>query len=614
MGTNHTPTSDFLLTGSYQNERDVSRWTSEIKKYLTSNGVNINARNYKQEENYKGIKNVWFSGFPGGAMSLEEFIDRFMPTKYTFESKYDMGNSCEMEESDYADRAIIAEISEKFIDEKGTITDEIRIAIKQKSGLIDRIKKYLGIDLNKTDKNDDREKRERSKIIYFFYMLEHRYHPGTKVLMLLDKPSMESVDNTLLGWQTYHGETIRFVKESLGKELSLEKKDHIYSTLANISMAWDAILDNARFLLDFLYDYGFDYNLVELFPSSIPDFTGNTSNQDDICQYPIERLYLTISQREYLGNLLGITFVNKIQNSNNYDIPPELVEEMKSLIHKPVDFNKAGNYIYYNAQILSRYVYLGKKASKEDVRRIRTFAHKIEKFFPFCYRANNLLDIREISNELQIVSFLQAVILDDQSEAFDYTYHAYQKKSKHMMRVQAALKTDNHVPDALQVYWVRKVADRWYANVGKYGVRLKLRQVEETCDEIRKRILSQPTLEGMMAAHKFYMEQVDPSLLEVRNQIWAVRHVVDFLHDLGFTYKDDECKIRFAFLSSEYCNGICGSILSLIQDTIQDRDPSCQINLEPSGKAVKDAGCSLEFAFDYLEKTCTLVQFELIMG
>lgn len=164
-------------------------------------------------------------------------------------------------------------------------------------------------------------------------------------------------------------------------------------------------------------------------------------------------------------------------------------------------------------------MYLRKEITKEDVRRIRTFAHKFQKFLNFCNRANWVIDKKEISNELQVVSFLQALILDNQSESFDYTYHDYQDKSKHMMRVQAALKSDKRVPDALQIYWVRKVTDRWYANVGKYAIRLKLREIEQTCDEIRKQILSRSSLDEMTATHNFYLEQIDSGFLEVSNQI-----------------------------------------------------------------------------------------------
>lgn len=440
-------------------------------------------------------------------------------------------------------------------------------------------------------------------------MLEHRHYPKINVLMLLDKPSMESIDNTFLGWQTHNGEILRTVKEALGKELPLEEKGRIYSTIAAISIGWDNVLDNARLLLDFLYDYGFDYNSVELLPSPTPLFITDKDGWEATYQYPVEKLYLIVCQREYLGNLFDIAFANKIQNSNNYDVSPELVEEMKSLIHEPVDFNNAEKHIKDHALRLSHYVYLGKKTTKEDVRRIRTFAHKFQKFLDFCYRADCVINIKEISNELQVVSFLQALILDDQSEVFDYIYHGYQDEAKHMKRVQAALKDDKRIPDALKVYWVRKVTDRWYANVGKYDVRLALRRIEQNCDEIRKQILSQSSLEEMIAAHDFYMGQVDSSFLEVKNQIQAVIRMVRFLQRMGFKYVDHRCKIRYAFLDSEDRDGICDTILTNIHSTIQDRAPSCQITCEAKGAAVEDAGFFLELAFDYWEKICMLTQF-----
>ncbi len=538
-----------------------------------------------------------------------------MRTNCSFDSIYDMGNPNEIEDSECTDDAVATEIWYSLsLDKEGITEANVLDELERKSGLIERIEKYLGIDLNQLVRDDDREKRERSKILYFFYILEHRYYPNINVLMLLDKPSMENIDNTFLGWQTHNGKIVRTVKEALGKELPLGEKGRVYSTIAAISTEWDSTLNNARLLLDFLHDYGFDYTSVELLHSPIPIFISNEGSRENTCQYPVERLYLTVSQREYLGNLLDIAFVNKIQSSNSYDVPPELVEEMRSLIHKPLDFNNVEEHIKDNALRLSYYVYLGKKTTKEDVRRIRTFAHKFQKFLNFCNRANCVIPIQEISNELQIVSFLQALILDDQSEAFDYTYHDYQDRAKHMMRVQAALKNDKSVPDALQVYWIRKVTDRWYANVGKYDVRLKLREIEQACDELRKQILSQSTLDGMVATHDFYLDQIDPGFFEVSNQIRSVIRVLNYLQSIGFSYEDHECKIRYAFLDSEDCEGICDAILVNIQGTIRDRDSSCQIACEAKGTAMRDAGFLLELAFDYVEKTCKLIRFNPIWG
>ena len=615
MGNNNFQQSDFFLQTAWQNEEYVAEQIAHVRKYLDSKGVDLSAKNYKREAKYIEIKDKRLDGFPGGAMSLEEFIDRFMRTNCSFDSIYDMGNPNEIEDSECTDDAVATEIWYSLsLDKEGITEANVLDELERKSGLIERIEKYLWIDLNQLIRDDDREKRERSKILYFFYILEHRYYPNINVLMLLDKPSMENIDNTFLGWQTHNGKIVRTVKEALGKELPLGEKGRVYSTIAAISTEWDSTLNNARLLLDFLHDYGFDYTSVELLHSPIPIFISNEGSRENTCQYPVERLYLTVSQREYLGNLLDIAFVNKIQSSNSYDVPPELVEEMRSLIHKPLDFNNVEEHIKDNALRLSYYVYLGKKTTKEDVRRIRTFAHKFQKFLNFCNRANCVIPIQEISNELQIVSFLQALILDDQSEAFDYTYHDYQDRAKHMMRVQAALKNDKSVPDALQVYWVRKVTDRWYANVGKYAVRSKLRQIEQACDEIRKQILNQSTLDGMVAAHDFYLDQIDPGFFEVSNQIRSVIRVLNYLQSIGFRYEDHECKIRYAFLDSEDCEGICDAILVNIQGTIRDRDSSCQIACEAKGTAMRDAGFLLELAFDYVEKTCKLIRFDPVLG
>lgn len=614
MGNNNFQQSDFSPEETYHVEKTISKLTAVIRRYLDYKGIPLKPHHYKDKKEYKEIKDNRIDGLPGGAMSLEEFVDRFMHTNYTFESIYDMGNPNEIEDSECTDDAVAYEIWNILYRRSVEITEaDICNELERKNGLIERIKKYLGIDLNQLNRNDNREKRERSKILYFFYMLEHRHYPRTNVLLLLDKPSMESIDNTFLDWKTHHGKVLRTVKEALGKELPLDKKGRIYSDIAAISIEWDNILNNAQLLLDFLHDYGFDYTSVELLHSPTSNFISDEDSRENACPYPVERIYFTVSKREYLGNLFDIMFVNKIQNSNNYDVPPELVEEMKSLIYKSVDSKNPVNYIKDNALRLSRYVYLGKETTKEDVRRIRTFAHKFEKYLNFCYRAVCLVNKKDILNELQIVSFLQALILDDQSEVFDYIYYNYQENSKHMMRVQAALKNDKSVPDALQIYWVRKVADRWYANVGKYAVRLKLRQIEQTSDEIRKQILSQPTLEEMVSAHGFYLGQVNSGFFEVSKQIWAVKRVLDYLKSMGFKYEDYECKIRYAFLDPVDCDDICEVILMTIQVTIQDREPSCQIKYEAKSTAARNAGFSLELAFDYGKKTCALAQFDHIL-
>lgn len=85
-------------------------------------------------------------------------------------------------------------------------------------------------------------------------------------------------------------------------------------------------------------------------------------------------------------------------------------------------------------------------------------------------------------NKLHIISFLQAIILDEKNEIFDYTFYGYQKSMKHKQHVQIAINQDKRPVDALKVYWSRKINDHWYANIGRYEMRCKMRELENICD------------------------------------------------------------------------------------------------------------------------------------
>jgi len=188
-----------------------------------------------------GSKNEQIQGVPGGSMPYEEFIDRFLLDADNgdfYTSLYNMGNRREFaQESDYSDEAVVDDITcllQSLPDEVDNEYREESILDNfcRKHGLIERVKRYLNFDLGSFNKLDMRNRRERCKILHFFYLLEHEIYLGENVLMLLDKPSMESVDNTFLGWQTHNGKILKFVKESLGKELSLEEKGRVNSAIA----------------------------------------------------------------------------------------------------------------------------------------------------------------------------------------------------------------------------------------------------------------------------------------------------------------------------------------------------------------------------------------------
>ncbi len=592
---------------------------SSIEEDLLREGINIHSPRYKESENYKRIAKERIIGPKEfGCMSMGEFIERFLLSKEevskTYESVYDMGNPEELEDNqcndiDVAKEIIIihTEIEEENVEVEA---EEFVQKFYRKGGLLERLNKYLRIDLDAFDKNNKRYKRERCKILYFFYMLEHEIFEGYNVLQLLGRPSMESIDNAALNIETRNGIVIKAIKDSLEKELSLTSKEKIKGTVSKIVKRWDYIIENAYYLMDFFYKkgrkYDFDSTIQPLLSESEEMQIPQTSCYATLS--PIEMLYLKIILHEYMGNVKDIVQINNVQKDYDYSVPPELFEEMQELHYKVIDISKVEQYIDDNAERLSKYVYLGKRVNKDDIRRIRNMKKKVCKWLDFCVCVKPLLDIKAISNELQIVSFLQAIIIDDADEIFDYTFYRYEKDASHKRpRVQAALKNDGYVPHALKCYWVRKVTDHWYANLGRYDERVTLRKLEKTCDSILERILSENGLDEMESINEFYLNKMDDGLLTTKEQIQAVECFEKYINDKGFTYIDGYYLIRYIFLYLPEIRNTYAVVTKMVDYTIRGNEPCLDVLIpEHSANGKDDLKCDFSLKFDYQRKECFL--------
>ena len=365
-----------------------------LREYLKFNDIDL--YNYKNSDNYTKIKNKQLFLPSVGNISFDDLIERFLADKNQllshYESIYNMGHIHEIEINDeeYEDNCVALEIIQKLnikpskptgkklsFEEMEQIradeeieADEFVEKFTRPGGLIERLKTYLDFDLDNFDKESKRYKYERCKILYFFYMLEHMYFLKTNVLMLLSKPSMENIDNSSLGWKTYNGWIIKLIKASLEKELPRSARE-IRNRITEIVTTWDAILENAYILMDFLYGNGYEYDFEKTIRSLSSIEKG--VEKEEFVQYtdsPIETLYLKIVQHEFLGNVKDISKINSIQKNYDYSVPPEMIEEMKKLHYNKVDIKNIDLYIEQNALRISKYVYLKSNPSKYEKNKV----------------------------------------------------------------------------------------------------------------------------------------------------------------------------------------------------------------------------------------------------
>lgn len=496
---------------------------------LKEKGIDIYAPNYKESEAYRKMKPEFISTLDG-TMSTEEYIERFiLPTNSateTYDSKYEMGNPFKLAECDcnytslMKEIMIIGGIMDDYFKakEKDHGAKDESIMFTRPNGYIDQLKKHLKLDLA-AEHSDLMYQTEKFKILYFVYMLKHRFFPKTEVLGLFSKPSMENIDNSQLRWITSNGDVVGFIKNTLVKELSLPTygmiRHEIDYKIKFILSLWDSLIEGVQesiYRLD-EEDCRSFFERCTRAVTSLPPYVVQEDN--GAVHSPMAMLYLKVLQHEYIGNVLDIKrYINNTQPVESCSMPPELVAEMKALARNPVDLDDLFGYIKVNASRIDKFVYYTKaKPTKEDRRRMKDHIWKIAIIVELCKRARPLVSRSELSNELFIVSCLQTILVDRESGKFNYTFYGHQRDDANKIpNIPSIPRAEDSIVDAAKVYWSRKVSNRWDANVGIYEARKPIRIFENECDKILLKILEQPTIDEMVAMHSYYMQKIQETL------------------------------------------------------------------------------------------------------
>lgn len=224
---------------------------------------------------------------------------------------------------------------------------------------------------------------------------------------------------------------------------------------------------------------------------------------------PLEMLYLKLIQYEYLGQMKDMLEIYGVQADLNYDIPDEYVKEMEKFEFRKLDADDFDAYFEDgNIKKIAKYVYLKPEPSTKEQRKIRNSKQKVLNLLNFTSLTEPGANVMEDIDELQIISCLQAIILD-KPKKFNYTFPNYEGTKgnrKGKKSVNKALTDKDRPYDAFQAYWLIRVKDHIYLNLGKSELRKTTKEVEKMCVDISEKILNCPTIGEMQSMHKFYNE------------------------------------------------------------------------------------------------------------
>lgn len=525
-----------------------------MKHQLEEAGVDIHKPGFIYDEAYKIFDDAYVHAGLDGQISYREMIERYLLSDEEranlYVSKYEMGNIVPLRKEDCTYEALAEELTDMFHDDRAVVASEFT----RNGGLKSRIKSSLGIDFAKFRDSEGKEHTDAEfKILYLFYCMENCKEEKRNVLKMLANPSIENVDNTAVGIKTSNGRIMKELKDSIGREISVEFRGKVKRTLSRMAQDWQHIIQSASMVMDYADECGYTDDLdpvIEKY-SKIADTFMLKDIPDKYVHSLYELLYLKLAQHENRGREKDIHFVNSIPIVH-IERNTEQIETLLYLRRMIVERYRVAEYIEIYADELAELVYLRSDCTKREIQKIIRCANKVEMILEFFAEETMLLYMtKDKVNVAFIVACLQAIILSEQTEEFKYKFPAYDKVSRTYKRVQGALKgEDKIIYEALKAYFVRKVLECMNCNYGRKKTKDRLTQIENMCDTLFYKILAIPDLDVMVLVHDYFVKAISQEIIEFPQRQDAFVYFKSMIEEHDYEYVDTENIVGNVFYES----------------------------------------------------------------
>ena len=551
---------------------------------LMKHHIDIFQPDFRSSEGYQSLKEFPIQicdeiGTVMRTLSLEDYILKYLldsqeSIKY-FESKYSMGTTIKLEKEDCDYTNIVAEIlrntkdSDKSDEAKtlaemlewgktshGINQDVIQEDINQSSktifyhrvdrnhGVISQYKKYLKIDLDSFD--DETYIDDKIKMIIFPFYLKHKfsqlkeeYPQPPKVLSILSKPSLESLDRSSYGWETTNGSITKFVKTTIEKECTPELIHNLNNLVKITNQLFQSFIWISNYYASSHFGsciYFLDKNELEINIRLLQDALILTNEEIDVSAKssisPIGMFYFRIVQFENLSYLQDLLHVLELLTKKTKTIiPRNKPEEMRQLNGRLIKIDEIDKFFQMeNINRIAKYIFPNKVINKDDRKKILHAKDKVLKIlnFPFLKLAETMepgilnfpfLNVTKgVFTELFLISCLQCILLEPAHE-FDYSYprkEGMPGKRQGKKLVMAALKNTKCVIDALQLYWIYMIREYYFANLDDRLDVLLIENYEIQCLNNWIRVYQSNSISEMEALINYYQTH---SLLEQEDYI-----------------------------------------------------------------------------------------------
>lgn len=446
-----------------------------------------------------------------GAVNLNYFREKYILTQDQIKKKklgcYDINttNVPIGAKVDYED--LIKELYEELVKERdlefaknprqecGEIVDKgnVRERLVRKDGIRVQLKKHLKLDLSLYKDNTD-EKIARNKLLKLLYKLLKSKKPGKgsrgkNLTLLLSKPTLENVDNSVIGYDTINGRIINDIKSEVMKELSpdfiraVKKVVHdtvvIPENILNILMEMMDGINTDQWLFE-------QFLLIEkLLKELILDAKKLViSNQNQKIHTLFGKFYLKMIQSENIAReedlitlnwwLLNLKWDNvDLLSFYNYQTDEEIKGETNLRV-----------FVEKNIEIIAMCVYHNDGPNEEQKQEILNGLKCYEKIFELLKRTTKY----GFCVSLDCVVACIQTYLKCKREGLEYI-NKYYGSDVNPKSLLAVLKSDGRDQEAYEICWTNMVYYKYYINFGYSKAYSKFKNLEILFSELTISVL-----------------------------------------------------------------------------------------------------------------------------
>lgn len=517
------------MKGMKEDERDIKKEEGGptqdeflkkiIKRELEELGIDISNDEYYKDKKFKmlekeyvseGIlipKSWWIEKNLVGQERLKKIYGIYaMGVEHEY-AEEELKNTVWMEElaSRYSDAKI--ESKEEFSRTKKDIEQYFFRKKTEKSdgaGLVERLRN-VGIDVQKF--NYPEAKIEKIKLFYLLYCFE--FDNKVKICPFLGNPTLENVDNIIVGGKDRNGELMAHLKNNLLKEIDPDYVKEVKDIIYNIASRCEELMIRVRYIdsVDALDCINVNLKwILSIIEDPLP-------YEDTL----LETFYLKLSLHEMFGrekDLVDVSYKYSVEEKEPEEYRVRKFEELPENGRIAIDWgNGPGQYetvyryVKEHRRVLTQCIFGREDVHSNDYKKFDRAVEGIENFLNFLKDNTSVRHCKYI-HALLIVSYLQVSIFIDKKEKIDNPF--YRHTAGDIRTFNSEIWHGREALSKSQFAWKEKVMAQYDANIGKKKVRELQREVERQMDLLLLKVYQSNSLSEMACTAEmiFFYEEI----------------------------------------------------------------------------------------------------------